>query len=165
MMGVQYFILLPANLTSVLISCEDKITHIMIAICLAFLIVHTLNIRVNHFMNIKFTNLDGQCRIWHKRTEPIYPKECILYAAPDTWWKPSFRAGSILKTRLAIACVSISSGTSVYSSRIQGAFYILTKFNVTFDKYFIYTRHGNPDVFGTYIHTYIDRLFISTASI
>ena len=63
-MGVQDFVFLFTHLACVLIPGQYKVAYIVIAICLALLVIHTLYIRVYHFLYIKFANFYGQIRIW-----------------------------------------------------------------------------------------------------
>src|SRR5690625_4633497 len=119
MMRIQYFSLFLAHLASILISRKDKIAHMMITICLSLLIIHTLNIGVNHFLGIKFTDLNNQTWVRDDRTKSINPKECIVYPTLNARWKPSIRSGAVLKPGLAITCFSMSSGTSICASCFQ----------------------------------------------
>src|SRR5699024_10877489 len=119
MMRIQYLSFSFAHLANILISRKGKIAHIMIAICLSLLIIHTLNFQIYHFLGIKLPNFYRQIRIWYKGIELINPEECIVYPTADAWRKPPFWSSAILKPGLAITRFSMTSGTSICASGFQ----------------------------------------------
>lgn len=154
MMSMQNLVFLMTYLTGIVISCEDKIPYIIIAISLPVLIINTFDIGINHLRSIKLPDLDTKFRIRYKTAELINPGKIRIELSLYTGRKPAFRLGSVKESCFTVSGLAISSASTVFRTSLKKRMYILPEFDLAFSENLALADNRNPDMFCTLINTY-----------
>lgn len=154
MMRMQDLVFLMTDLTSIIVSCENKIPYVIITISLPMLIINTFDIGINHLRGIKFSNLDTKFRVGYKAAELINPGKIRIELFLNTGRKPAFRSDPVKESCFAISGLTISPAPAVFCTGLKKRMYILSELNFAFGEYLALTDNRNPDVSCALINTY-----------